>query len=79
ARTLQAVSPLATLGRGYAVLTAQRDDTRAPVISTADIGRGDALTAHLHDGALELRVEDVDADNRLPRLPDAGGGDPGSA
>lgn len=68
-RTLQAVSPLATLGRGYAVLTTERDGERRPVTSVTQVERGDAVTAHLDDGALEVRVEDVGQDNRLPRLP----------
>jgi exodeoxyribonuclease VII large subunit len=70
ARTLQAVSPLSTLARGYAVLT--RDSAghgRTPVTSIRQARIGDTLTAHLHDGALEVRLEGVDADNRLPKLP----------
>jgi exodeoxyribonuclease VII large subunit len=71
ARTLQAVSPLATLGRGFAVLTAEPPDgTRRAVTSIRQASPGDSLTAHLHDGALELRVEATDPDNRLPKLPD---------
>lgn len=70
ARTLQAVSPLATLGRGYAVLTRAEDGARVPVTSTAGVSAGDALTAHLRDGALDVRVEGVDGDNRLPKLPE---------
>jgi hypothetical protein len=31
---------------------------------------GARLTAHLHDGSLTLTVDEVDADNRLPRLVD---------
>ncbi|MDZ7669111.1 MAG: exodeoxyribonuclease VII large subunit [Gammaproteobacteria bacterium] len=71
ARTLQAVSPLATLGRGYTVLTRAAGGRRQPVTSAADTRAGETLTAHLHDGALDVRVESVDDDNRLPRLPDA--------
>jgi exodeoxyribonuclease VII large subunit len=70
ARTLHAVSPLATLERGYAVLTAAADGIRKPVTSVAGVRRGDALTAHLRDGALDVRVEGTDHDNRLPKLPD---------
>jgi len=71
ARTLQAVSPLATLGRGYAVLTRSADGSRQPVTSVARTQAGETLTAHLHDGALDVRVEGMDDDNRLPRLPEA--------
>ena len=70
ARTLQAVSPLATLGRGYAVLTRVEDGARVPLTSTAGVAAGDALTAHLRDGALDVRVEGVDGDHRLPKLPE---------
>lgn len=70
ARTLQAVSPLATLARGYAVITrASAGDGRRPVTSARETAAGERLTAHLQDGALDVRVEGVDDDNRLPRLP----------
>lgn len=71
ARTLQAVSPLATLSRGYAVLTTGSDRTRAAVTSIEQARAGTDLTAHLQDGALVLTVRQVDADNGLPKLPDA--------
>lgn len=71
ARTLQAVSPLATVARGYAVLTTESvAGARQPVTSIAQTRVGDQLTAHLDDGALTLTVDDIDADNRLPRLAD---------
>ena len=73
ARTLQAVSPLATLNRGYAVLTAQIPDAaepdRQPVTSIHQTREDATLVAHLRDGALILRVEQVDEDNQLPSLP----------
>ena len=70
ARTLQAVSPLSTLARGYAVLTAETGSHgRRPVTSIYQAQSGDKLTAHLHDGALAVRVERVDDDNGLPKLP----------
>ncbi len=72
ARTLQAVSPLETLARGYAVLTVTAGgEGRNAVTSVSQANPGDALTAHLHDGALTVRVEGVDHDNRLPTLEDA--------
>ena len=71
ARTLQAVSPLATVARGYAVLTTEATaDDRQPVTSIGQTRVGARLTAHLHDGSLTLTVDEVDADNRLPRLGD---------
>jgi exodeoxyribonuclease VII large subunit len=54
ARSLEAVSPLATVARGYAIL--QRDDGRI-VRSVGDTAIGDELDARLADGRLRLRVE----------------------
>lgn len=54
ARSLQAVSPLATVARGYAIL--QHDDGRV-VRSVLDAAPGDALEARLGDGSLRVRVE----------------------
>ena len=58
ARSLHAVSPLATVARGYAIL--QHPDGRV-VRSTGDATPGDRLHARLGDGQLPLRVES-DAD-----------------
>jgi exodeoxyribonuclease VII large subunit len=54
ARSLEAVSPLATVARGYAIL--QKPDGQV-VRSRADVAVGDRLQARLRDGALPLRVE----------------------
>jgi exodeoxyribonuclease VII large subunit len=54
ARSLEAVSPLATVARGYAIL--QRDDGRI-VRSVGDAQPGERLDARLRDGVLKLRVE----------------------
>ncbi|GAA4868730.1 exodeoxyribonuclease VII large subunit [Luteimonas vadosa] len=54
ARSLETVSPLATVARGYAIL--QHEDGRV-VRSISDAGIGDRLDARLGDGALEVRVE----------------------
>lgn len=51
---LHALSPLATLGRGYAVLT---DADGAPVTSVEAIDAGDTLIARVHDGEIHARVE----------------------
>lgn len=56
ARALDAVSPLNTLSRGYAVIT---DPDRRPITDAGDASRGDKLKAYLRDGALELEVMDV--------------------
>lgn len=54
ARSLEAVSPLATVARGYTIL--QRDDGRI-VRSVGDAQPGERLDARLRDGVLKLRVE----------------------
>lgn len=55
ARTLSAVSPLATLGRGYSILL---DADSGTVVSRAAEARpGQALRARLADGELKLRCE----------------------
>lgn len=55
AQTLQAVSPLATLGRGYSILF---DDQGRALRRAADAAPGQHLRARLHDGELALRVEE---------------------
>jgi exodeoxyribonuclease VII large subunit len=55
ARSLSAISPLATVARGYSIL--QHPDGRI-VRSVADAAPGDALDARVTDGALKLRVLD---------------------
>ena len=54
ARSLHAVSPLATVARGYAIL--QHDDGRL-VRGLTDAAPGDSVQARLRDGRLRLRVE----------------------
>ena len=54
-QTLQVVSPLATLSRGYSILL----DERGQAIRSADQTRnGQRLTARLGEGELQVRVED---------------------
>jgi exodeoxyribonuclease VII large subunit len=54
ARSLAAISPLATVARGYAIL--QHLDGRI-VRRISDAATGDALDARVSDGQLRLRVE----------------------
>ncbi|GLK62082.1 exodeoxyribonuclease 7 large subunit [Azotobacter vinelandii] len=54
AQTLQAVSPLATLGRGYAILL---DERGRAIRAAVQAHPGQRLHARLAEGALELRVE----------------------
>ena len=58
ARALNAVSPLATLKRGFAIV-AKPDGTRwgQPVTSIRQIAAGDTVQAHLADGTLRAKVE----------------------
>ncbi|WP_411832369.1 exodeoxyribonuclease VII large subunit [Pseudoxanthomonas mexicana] len=54
ARSLETVSPLATVARGYALIT--REDGTL-VRSVAQVERGDRVQARLSDGEIRLRVE----------------------
>ncbi len=64
ARTLQAVSPLATLDRGYAIAATPDDTTWGkPVLTIDAVSAGDPVDVHLHDGTLTTRV--VDTTRRL--------------
>ena len=53
-RELQAVSPLAVLGRGYAIL---EDDAGQVIRRAADTRPGQPLTARLGDGRLKVEVK----------------------
>ncbi len=59
ARSLHAISPLATVARGYSIL--QRMDA-AVVRSVADVGIGERLQAQVSDGSLQLQVTGTRAD-----------------
>ena len=54
ARSLAALSPLAILERGYAIVTSQ---SGTPVTDCDQIEIGDRLAARLHRGKLTVRVE----------------------
>ncbi|MGB3393348.1 MAG: exodeoxyribonuclease VII large subunit [Stenotrophomonas sp.] len=54
ARSLEAVSPLATVARGYSILT--RADDGALVRSATQVQAGDALHARVGDGVMEVQV-----------------------
>ncbi len=54
-RALDAVSPLATLGRGYALV--RRGDDGRPVTDARQAAAGDALDIRLAHGRLDARVE----------------------
>lgn len=54
-QTLQVVSPLATLARGYSILL---DEHGQAIRSAAQTHNGQRLTARLNEGELKVRVED---------------------
>ncbi|MGH8039976.1 MAG: exodeoxyribonuclease VII large subunit [Stenotrophomonas sp.] len=56
ARSMEAVSPLATVARGYAILT--REDDGRLVRSPLDVAPGDALKARVQDGVIDVVVKD---------------------
>ncbi|MDH4908363.1 exodeoxyribonuclease VII large subunit [Xanthomonas axonopodis pv. ricini] len=55
ARSLEAVSPLATVARGYAIVTRAADGS--VVRSAAEVVTGERLRAQLADGSIQVRVE----------------------
>ncbi|WP_103076029.1 exodeoxyribonuclease VII large subunit [Solilutibacter silvestris] len=55
-RALHAVSPLATVARGYAILS---DDAGVPVQSVTQVETGQRIRARLHDGELALQVDAI--------------------
>ncbi len=55
AGTLAALSPLATLGRGYAIV--QRDSDGRVLRAPGDVAVGERVSARLAEGSLQLRVE----------------------
>ncbi|WP_091638934.1 exodeoxyribonuclease VII large subunit [Aquisalimonas asiatica] len=56
-RTLETVSPLATVSRGYAIV--QRPDDGAVIRNAKDLNPGDPFTARLAQGRIHGRVERV--------------------
>ena len=65
-RTLDAVSPLATLERGYAIVT----DSKGTVITDAqDVRAGQLIDARLTKGTIRARIErttNPELDLRMP-------------
>lgn len=57
ARALDAVSPLATLGRGYAIVSAS--ETGKVVTHARDVEPGSSIEARLADGRLSATVDEV--------------------
>lgn len=57
ARSMEAVSPLATVARGYAILTREQDGRL--VRSPLDVSPGDTLKARVQDGVIDVVVKDT--------------------
>ncbi len=55
ARSLEAVSPLATVARGYSILT--RSDDGTLVRQVDQVQPGDALQARVGDGVIDVQVK----------------------
>lgn len=55
ARSMEAVSPLATVARGYAILTREQDGRL--VRSPLDVSPGDTLKARVQDGVIDVVVK----------------------
>ena len=58
ARTLNAVSPLETIGRGYAVITFA--ESGEVISSVSQVEAGDGVSAQLKDGKLDCTVDTVE-------------------
>ncbi len=68
ARMLTGVSPLSTLTRGYAVVTANGE----VITQATDVSPGQNIQAFLRQGAVHARVESIDTDATLTPVPVAG-------
>lgn len=58
AHALETVSPLATLGRGYAIVTNAKTDK--VLHNSNEVAVGEVIRARLHTGRLLCRVEEID-------------------
>ncbi len=58
AHALETVSPLATLGRGYAIVTSAETDK--VLHNSNEVASGELIHARLHRGQLLCRVEEID-------------------
>jgi exodeoxyribonuclease VII large subunit len=67
ARTLQAVSPLATLDRGYAIVS---DGSGTVLTRAADTRIGDRIVARLSQGRVQARVEAIEEDDSARSVPE---------
>ena len=67
-RALNAVSPLATLGRGFAIVTTPAPSSQrwgTPITSIGDTRSGAKVVAHLQDGVLHCTVDGIESNANL--------------
>src|SRR6266481_2422011 len=57
AATLQAVSPLSVLSRGYAIAFSRKRNRRKPILDSAVVQVGDPIEVQLKKGRLECTVD----------------------
>lgn len=55
--TLEAVSPLSVLGRGYAIAFSGRGSRKRPIIDSAAVSVGEAIEVQLRRGRLECTID----------------------
>src|SRR5262249_5316067 len=60
-RGLESLSPLAVLGRGYAIAFNENDEV---IKRAADVAEGDRLRVRVNDGEIHCRVQDNRSDDR---------------
>lgn len=58
-RQLDALSPLAVLARGYAIVSVQQEDSKKPLQSVQNVQTGTQLSVQLQDGQLKCQVKEV--------------------
>lgn len=66
AGTLNVVSPLATLGRGYAIV---RDAHGNIIRNASDVATGDRMSAHVANGTVTAEVKSINSDENWPQNP----------
>jgi exodeoxyribonuclease VII large subunit len=71
AARLDALSPLAVLGRGYAIAT---DASGKAILDAAEVRRGDAVRVRVHRGSFAALVEGAITREGAPKGDPEGGG-----
>lgn len=66
AGTLNVISPLATLGRGYAIVRGEHGNI---IRNASDVATGDQISAHVANGTVTAEVKSINSDNNWPQNP----------